>query len=151
VFSFFFATWAALIIRTCLATRNLGRTGWATRALLLLACVVTWGAGHGEADGAPLWQIVAHRGIERLLAQPVPYVWLPYRYLLEALAPLLALVAVGVRRQIPPIVAAFALVLIARPTTDIPLSALAFTLAALSTSLAAHDDRGMWAVLLASA
>jgi hypothetical protein len=149
--SVIFDTVAVLIILTWLATRNRGRTGWATRGVLLVACVITWAAGHGEVEGATLWQIVAHRGIERLLAQPAPYVWLPYRSLLEALAPLLALVAVGVRRQIPPVVAGFALILIARPTTDIPLSALAFTLAAQSTSLDGSDESGEidWAGRLA--
>jgi hypothetical protein len=32
----------------------------------------------------------------------------------------------------------------------VPLSALALALAALSAPLAAHDDRGMWAVLMAN-
>jgi hypothetical protein len=45
---------------------------------------------------------------------------------------------------------ALALVLLARPATDVPLAALAVTLASLSAPLAAKDDKGMWAVLLAA-
>ena len=146
--SVIFDTLAMLVALAWLATRNKGRTGWATRGALLVACVVAWGAGRGAIDGAPIWEVVARRGIDRLLGPPAPYLWQPYLYLLEAMAPFLALVAVGVRRQIPAVTASFALILIARPSTDVPLSALAFVLAALAAPLAAHDDRGMWAVLL---
>jgi hypothetical protein len=133
-----------------LATRNRGLVSWGTRAALVVACVLTWGALQGGQDGGPLWELVAHRAVQRLLTLPQPYVWPPYRYLIEAFAPLLALVAIVVPRQIPAIMGALALVLLARPATDVPLAALAVTLASLSAPLAAKDDKGMWAVLLAA-
>ena len=74
--------------------------------------------------------------------------WLPYRFVLETCAPLLGVAALFARGQMPAIAGAVALALFARPSTDVPLSALALTLAALSTPLAARDDRGMWAVLM---
>jgi hypothetical protein len=112
--------------------------------------VLTWGALQGSREGAPLWQLISYRAVQRLLAPPQPFVWPPYRYLLETFAPLLALVAIVVRRQIPAIMGALALVLLARPATDVPLAALAVTLAALTAPLAAKDDKGMWAVLMAA-
>jgi hypothetical protein len=133
-----------------LATRNRGTVSWGTRAALALACVLTWGALQGSREGAPLWQLISYRAVQRLLAPPQPFVWPPYRYLLETFAPLLALVAIVVRRQIPAIMGALALVLLARPATDVPLAALAVTLAALTAPLAAKDDKGMWAVLMAA-
>jgi hypothetical protein len=133
-----------------LATRNRGTVSWGTRAALVVACVLTWGALQGMRDGAPFWQLLSYRAVQRLLPLPEPFVWRPYRFLLETFAPLLALVAVVVRRQMPAVMGALALVLLARPTTDIPLSALAITLASLSAPLAAKDEKGMWAVLMAA-
>jgi hypothetical protein len=78
------------------------------------------------------------------------YVWLPFRFVLEACAPLLAIAALTARGQMPAIAGAVALVLFARPSTDVPLSALALALAAISTPIASRDDRGMWAVLMAN-
>jgi hypothetical protein len=72
------------------------------------------------------------------------------RFLLEACAPLLGAAALTARGQMPAIAGSLALALVARPATDIPLSALALVLAALSAPLAAKDDRGMWAVLMAN-
>jgi hypothetical protein len=147
--SVLFDTLALLTGFAWLTTRASTATVWAARAALFGACVLAWGAARGGPhDGSPLWQIVTYRAVERLLVPPAPYVWIPYRYVLETCAPLLGMVALLARGQIPAVVGALALGLIARPTTDVPLSALALTLAALSTPLAARDDRGMWAVLM---
>jgi len=149
--SVLFDTIALLTGFAWLTTRSSTATVWGARAALFLACVLAWGAARGGPhNGSPLWQIVTYRAVERLLAAPPPYVWTPYRYVLETCAPLLGLVAVFARGQIPAVIGALALALVARPTTDVPLSALALTLAALSTPLAARDDRGMWAVLMAN-
>jgi hypothetical protein len=138
---------AVLGALTWISTRNRVINAWATRICLLVAMVIVWGAVRGARENAPLWQVVAHRALDRLLATPTPYVWLPLRHLLEATAPLLGLVAIATRRQIPSVMASIALVLVARPTTDVPLSALAIALAALSVTLAAHDDKSMWATV----
>jgi hypothetical protein len=149
--SVFFDTLALLVAFAWLATRPQKSTAWAARAALFVGCVIAWGAVRAaERDGGPLWEMVAYRAIERLLPPPSPYVWPPYRFVLETCAPLLAITAVFARGQIPAITGSIALVLVARPSTDVPLSALALTLAALSSPIAARDDRGMWAVLMAS-
>jgi hypothetical protein len=149
--SVLFDTIALLTGFAWLTTRTSPGTVWGARIALFIGCVLAWGAARGGAlTGSPLWQIVTYRAVERLLKPPPPYVWVPYRYVLETCAPLLGLVAVFAGRQIPAVLGALALALIARPTTDVPLSALALTLAALSTPLAARDDRGMWAVLMAN-
>jgi hypothetical protein len=149
--SVLFDTIALLTGFAWLTTRTNLTTVWGARAALFVACVLAWGAARGGPhDGSPLWQTVTYRAVERVLAPPPPYVWIPYRYVLETCAPLLGLLAVLARGQMPAVMGAMALALIARPTTDVPLSALALTLAALSTPLAARDDRGMWAVLMAN-
>ncbi|MET0591413.1 MAG: hypothetical protein ABW133_01855 [Polyangiaceae bacterium] len=149
--SVLFDTIALLTAFAWLTTRTQPVTVWGARIALFTACVLAAGAARGGPhDGAPLWQVVTYRAVERLLSPPPPFVWVPYRYALETCAPLLALVAVTARGQIPAVIGALTLVLVARPTTDVPLSALALTLAALSTPLAARDDRGMWAVLMAN-
>ena len=149
--SVLFDTIALLTGFAWLTTRSNVSTVWAARVALFIACALAWGAARGgPREGSPLWQIVTYRAVERLLVPPAPYVWVPYRYVLETCAPLLGLVAVFARGQMPAVIGALALGLIARPTTDVPLSALALTLAALTTPLAARDDRGMWAVLMAN-
>ena len=134
-----------------LTTRTSLATVWGARIALFVACVLAWGAARGGPnEGSPLWQIVTYRAVERLLSPPPPYIWAPYRYVLELAAPLLGVVALLARGQMPAVTGAFTLALIARPTTDVPLSALALVLAAISTPIAARDDRGMWAVLMAN-
>jgi len=147
--SVFFDTLTLLIAFAWLATRTQKSTVWAARAALFIGCVLAWGAARGGGrESSPLWELVTYRAVDRLLLAPTPYVWLPYRFVLETCAPLLALAAVAARGQMPAIAGSIALTLLARPSTDVPLSALALTLAALSTPLAARDDRGMWAMLL---
>ncbi len=149
--SVLFDTLAILTAFMWLATRKDRATVWAARVALFVACVLAAGAARGAGrEVGPLWQLVAYRALDRVVPIPAPFVWVPYRYVLETSAPLLGLVAIVARRQIPAIVGSLALILLARPSTDVPLSALALTLAALSTPLAARDDRGMWAVLMAN-
>jgi hypothetical protein len=138
---------AMLAALTWISTRDQRVNSWTTRICLVVAIAIVWGAWHGARDTAPLWQVVAHRALDRLLSFPPPYVWLPLRYLLEACAPLLGLVAVATRNQIPSVMASMALILVARPTTDVPLSAIAIALAALSIPLVSHDERSMWATV----
>jgi hypothetical protein len=149
--SVMFDALAVLTAFAWLATRSEKATVWSARAAVFVACTLAWGvAKGGSRENAPLWQLVAYRAIDPLLAHPAAYVWTPLRYALETSAPFLALAAVCARRQIPAVTGAIALALLARPTTDVPLSALALALAALAAPLAARDDRGMWAVLMAN-
>jgi hypothetical protein len=142
-----FDTIAVLGALTWVSTRDRRLNTWTSRTCLLVAVFVVWAAARGVREAAPFWQLVAHRALDRLLSVPTPYVWLPLRLLLEATAPLLALVAIATRHQIPSVMGSMALILVARPTTDVPLSALAIALAALSIPLAAHDEKSMWAMI----
>jgi hypothetical protein len=149
--SVLFDTLTLLVAFAWLATRPHKSTVWAARIALFLGCAVAWGAVRGGGrESSPLWELVAYRAVDRLLPLPPPYVWLPYRFVLETGAPLLAVAALLARGQMPAVAGSIALLLLGRPSTDVPLSALALTLAALSTPLAARDDRGMWAVLMAN-
>jgi hypothetical protein len=135
-----------------LTTRRKPETPWIARVALLVAFIVAWGALRGAREGAPLWEVLANRAVDRLMPnEPPALLVLPQlRTVLETCGPLLATAALAARGQMPAVTGAFALALLAGPSTDVPLSALALTLAALSASLAAHDDRGMWAVLLSN-
>jgi hypothetical protein len=133
-----------------LTTRRQPETAWIARVALFLACVVAWGALRGVREGASLWELVASRAVDRLLpSAPALLVWHPLRVLLETSAPFIGAAALAARGQMPAVTGALALALIARPSTDVPLSAMALALAALSAPLAARDDRGMWAALMA--
>jgi hypothetical protein len=141
----------AIALGTALAwlgTRSRSTLSPGTALVTMAAFGLTWVALRGGREPADVWQVVVHRAVQRLLGAPQPLVAPPFRYALEIAAPLLAVAALMARRQIPAVTAALALALVARPTTDIPLSALALTLAALATNLAAHDDRGFWSTLV---
>jgi hypothetical protein len=149
--SVFFDTLALLTAFVWLATRPQRATVWTARVALFVGCLIAAGAARsGGRENAPLWELVAYRAVDRLLPLPTAYVWLPYRFVLEASAPLLGVAALMARGQMGAIAGSVALVLFARPTTDVPLSALALALAAIATPIAARDDRGMWAVLMAN-
>src|SRR5262249_50469221 len=120
-----------------LTSRKKPETPWIARAALVIGCVVAYGAMRGAREGAPLWELVANRALDRLVAgAPAVLVWPTARALLEICSPFLAAAALAARGQMPAIIGSFALALIARPSTDVPLSALALTLAALSAPLA---------------
>lgn len=119
-----------------------------TAVALLFAMVVAWAAVRGGLDGASSTEVVARRAVERLLLAPPPSFAPALRYFVEALSLGLAVVVLFVRRQLASVVSSFALVLVARPATDVPLAALALTIASLATARAVVDDRAMWALFL---
>jgi hypothetical protein len=139
-----------LIAFLWLTTRPTPETPWIARGALFVSFVVAWGAVRGAHEGAPLWELVASRAVDRLLSPSTPaaLVWHSPRVFLETTAPLLGAAVLVARGQMPAVTGALALALVARPSTDIPLSAMALVLAALSAPLAARDQRGMWASLL---
>jgi hypothetical protein len=149
--SVFFDTLTLLVAFAWLSTRTQRSAVWGARIALFIGFVLVYGAFRsGGRETSQIWELVTYRAVDRLLSVPDPYVWHPYRFILEICAPLLAIAALAARGQMPAISGAFALALLARPATDVPLSALALTLASLSAPLAARDDRGMWAVLMAN-
>ena len=60
----------------------------------------------------------------------------------------LALAALATRKQVPSVIGALTLTLLAGMMVDAPVQAMLLTLAALSTVLASRDERGMWEVLI---
>jgi hypothetical protein len=147
--SLLFDVVAMLTALSWLATRRGAKMTFATRIAIVGAFIVAWGAAKGGSEQAATWQIVAHRALERLLVLPTPLrIALPFRYFVEAFAPMLAVVAVCQRREMPGIAGGFALLLLARTTPDIPLCGLGLAIAALAATLASRDERGMWAALL---
>lgn len=140
---------AALVIALAwIGTRSGTLVSWHTTAALALALAAYWGARRGEFEAAKLWQVVAHQAVERLVAPPASFVLPALRAFFELAALALAGAALLLRKQVPSITGALALALVARPTTDVPLSAAALTLAALTIALAARDERAMWELLL---
>jgi len=131
-----------------LMTRQEKEAVWLARGAVFIACVVAWTAVGASNSYGGFWPSLASRLLTRQVTSPPAYVWAPLRYVLETSAPLLALAVLLVRRQVPALVGALALLLIARPATDVPLSAVSLALAALFGALASRDDRSLWAVLL---
>lgn len=128
---------AVLVAFTWLATRAQGRVSWPTLVALSLATIVFWGARQGTLDSAALWQVVAHRGVTQLTVSPPSFVLPEVRQMLELSALALAGASLFVRRQVPSVTASLSLILLARTTTDVPLSAVALSLAALTTAMEA--------------
>jgi hypothetical protein len=143
---------ALLTALSWLATRRGSKMSWGTRIAIVGAFIVAWGAAKGGSDHADVWQIVAHRSLDRLLVLPTPLgIAQPFRYFVEAFAPMLAVVALCQRREMPGLAGGFALLLVARASPDIPLCGLGLAVAALAATLASKDERGMWAALLSKA
>lgn len=102
-------------------------------SLLSFLLVIIWGyALRGATQpGAPAWEIVIARAVTSWLRAPSPLVPVAARLVLEA-AGTVATVALLVTSRRAPLAALFALCLIARGATDVPLPALLLVVAALA-------------------
>lgn len=118
-----------------LTTRS-KRTSWPTLVALTLASAVFWLARQGGDSTAPL-VVLAQRVVTELSWGPPSFFVPAVRQLLELGALALAGAALFVRADARPVAASLSLLLVARPTTDVPLSATAVTLAALTAGLRA--------------
>lgn len=118
-----------------ISTRTKDRVNWPTVVALSVAAVLYWGARKGGLEDASIWQVVAHRGLARLTVGPASFVMVEVRQFLELSALALAGAALWVRGQAGALGAAFALLLMARPMTDVPIAATAVTLVALTVGL----------------
>lgn len=124
-----------------LASRAKTRVHWPTTIAFALVALVFWGAREGASEDASLWQVVAERSVARLSVGPASFVLPEVRQFLELLALGLAGASLFVREKSGAVAASFALLLLARPMTDVPIAATAVALAALTAGLAAAGGR----------
>lgn len=103
-------------------------------AMLLAGCV-TWGAVHGSLDGATVWQVISSRSLAELNASPLSTVTPGSRGALGAFSVLLAGVVVLWPGRISWGALSAGLAILARPSVDVPATALVLALAALSAPI----------------
>lgn len=139
---------ALLVALVWLASRRRTLVPPATMAVLIASVALTWAAARGSQPGATAGWVFVWRALDSLLPRPVPSLPASVAVFLAVLSPALALAALATRRQIPSVIGALALTLLAGILADAPVQAMLLTLAALSTVLASRDDRGMWEALL---
>jgi hypothetical protein len=134
---------AQMLVVAWLSTRKRMSSSIATALALVGAFMVVWLAGRADV-ASPTWQLVLRAGIH---GQVTPGGGGPLNAL-EAFfitaSVLLALACTFMRGHVAVILCALALALLGRGAFDVPLRALAASVAALWTTLAAVDDRAMW-------
>ena len=125
-----------------LSSRSKGRTNLSLLIALSLASTVFWLARQGGHAAETAAVVLARRVVTDLSWGPSSFFVPEVRQLLELASLALAGAALFVRTGANAIAAPLALVLVARPTVDVPLSATALTLAALTAALRAAGERG---------
>jgi hypothetical protein len=139
---------ALLIALVWLATRRRTILPPATMGALGASVLLTWAAARGANAAAANGWAFAWRAIETLLPSPTPSLPAAIAMFLGVLSPALAVAAIATRRQIPSVIGALTLTLLAGLLVDAPVQAMILTLASLSTVLASRDERGMWETLI---
>jgi len=139
---------ALLVALVWLATRRRTVVPPATMAALAASVLLTWAASKGAQANAGQGWVFAWRALETLLPSPSPGLPTAMTMFLSVLSPSLAVAALATRRQIPSVIGALALALLAGLLVDAPVQAMILTLAALCTVIASRDDRGMWEALI---
>jgi hypothetical protein len=89
--------------------------------------------------------VILRVGARGMLGRPVPLVPYYAEVFVAFFAPLLALAALLVPKEVGATLGALAIVLIVRGSGEIPLHAAAISIACGSLLLAAYDSRAMWA------
>ena len=90
------------------------------------------------------------RALDRLLTRPAPVVPLSMQLFVAALSVVVVALALVAPPRLPALGGALALLLVARSAPEVPLGALSLVIAALCIALAARDERGFWAAMLAT-
>jgi len=121
----------------------------ATAFALAAAFMIVWVAGRADAS-SPTWQLVLRSGITGQITPGAQSTLGALEAFFVTASVLLALACALMQSQIAAILCALALALLGRGAFDVPLRALAASVAALWTTLAAVDDRAMWKALTAS-
>lgn len=108
----------------------------AVAATLVTGTAITWGALHGSLEGAAFWQVVASRSLYELAGGPVSLGAAATRFGLESFAVLLGGTVVFWPARVSAGALSAALAVLARPSVDVPESALILALGALSAPIA---------------
>ncbi|WP_437580323.1 hypothetical protein [Sorangium sp. So ce887] len=119
-------------------------------AALALSLLVTRAALAGAADDASMLEVLLRRALDRLLTRPAPVVPLSMQLFVGALSVVVVALALIAPPRLPVLGGALALLLVARSAPEVPLNALSLLIAALCVALAARDERGFWAAVLAT-
>ncbi|WP_437491049.1 hypothetical protein WME75_14875 [Sorangium sp. So ce1014] len=119
-------------------------------AALALSLLVTRAALAGAADDASMIEALFRRALDRLLTRPAPVVPLSMQLFVGALSVVVVALALIAPPRLPVLGGALALLLVARSAPEVPLNALSLLIAALCVALAARDERGFWAAVLAT-
>jgi hypothetical protein len=119
-----------------------------TAIALLASFMIVWTAGRADAS-APAWQVVLRAGIAGQVTQVAPSTLGALEAFFVVASLFLALACALMRHPLAVIVCAMSLALLARGAYDVPLRALAATVAAIWTTLAASDERALWKSLTA--
>ncbi|AGP36160.1 hypothetical protein [Sorangium cellulosum] len=119
-------------------------------AALASALLATRAALAGASDDASVVEALVRRALDRLLTRPAPVVPLSMQLFAAALAVVVVALALIAPPRLPALGGALALLLVARSAPEVPLGALSLVIAALCVALAARDERGFWAAVLAT-
>ncbi|WP_437650090.1 hypothetical protein [Sorangium sp. So ce362] len=119
-------------------------------AALASSLLVTRAALAGAADDASMLEALIRRALDRLLTRPAPVVPLSMQLFAAALSVVVVALALIAPPRLPVLGGALALLLVARSAPEVPLNALSLVIAALCVALAARDERGFWAAVLAT-
>lgn len=138
---------AQMVAVAWLSTRRRMASSLASAVALIVAFVIVWMAGRAGSD-SPSWECVLRAGIGGQTAAQSTLGALEAFFVTASV--LLALACALVPRQLTVVTCGIALALLGRGAFDVPLRALAATVAALWTTLAAADDRAMWKALSGS-
>ncbi len=139
---------AVFIALAWLASRKRKTVSFSTMAALCFTMLIVWAARSGTQSNAPNLMVLAARFQDQLLPLPRSVFPRVVDGFVVILGPVAAFATLFARKQMVTVVGALVLTLVAGPTLDVPGRALIMILAALATSMAAHDDKGMWEALM---
>ncbi|HEY1958111.1 MAG TPA: hypothetical protein VGH28_20970 [Polyangiaceae bacterium] len=138
---------AQMVAVAWLSTRRRMASSLASAAALIVAFAIVWMAGRADAS-SPGWECVLRSGIMGQTGAQSTLGALEAFFVTASV--LLAFACALVPRQLTVVTCGIALALLGRGAFDVPLRALAATVAAIWTTLAAADDRAMWKALSAT-
>ena len=120
------------------------RTAGVALMIFALSALLSYGALRGSHYEAALWQVLVSRMFAGMMRHPMPLAapWLLYG--LQAVMLCAVLVVLVSRRRGQAVHAVVALTLVAGGATDIPVLAMALTLAALILPLASVSESANW-------
>jgi len=141
----------ALVLSTVWLVRH-DRKLYGVRALIAIVAslFLTRVATTAIDDATPTWQVVVRRATQELVTRPAPHI--PDAMIIfGVILPIaLSIALLTLRRAVPAIASALAMLALVGPTAEIPLLALVGVAGALALWLASKDPRGVWAALAAA-